>query len=178
MLRWYNCLVNVPFLLLQVDKLPYIRKMCTVQFTFESEYGHTQSFPSDPAVPTQWGWQVSRTAHLALERGATEGDGHDSGTMPTAQTHYTAEREGGVKLKTDLMILRKYRLDDLKDTQAVISAKQGGNQRCSAVILKSHTHHGLFHILSKSGMHSTPWMFINICVLVDILRVHSNLLHV
>ncbi len=70
------------------------------------------------------------------------------------------------------------RLDDLKDTQAVISAKQEGNQRCSAVILKSHTHNGLFQILSKSGMHSTPWMFINICVLVDILWVHSNLLHV
>lgn len=51
--------------------------MCTVQFTFESEYGHTHRFPSDPAVPTQWGWQVSRTAHLALERAATEGDGHD-----------------------------------------------------------------------------------------------------
>lgn len=54
---------------------------------------HAKSFPSDPAVPTQWGWQVSRTAHLALERATTEGDGHGSGTMATVQTHYTAERE-------------------------------------------------------------------------------------
>ncbi len=146
-------------------------------YLWEWVWSHAK-FPIRSCCANTMGLAGLQDTHLALERGATEGDGHDSGTMPTAQTHYTAEREGGVKLKTDLMILRIHRLDDLKDTQAVISAKQGGNQRCSAVILKSHTHNGLFHILSKSGMHSTPWMFINICVLVDILWVHSNLLHV
>lgn len=66
-------------------------------------------------MPTQWGWQVSRTAHLALERATTEGDGHGSGTMATVQTHYTAERERR-RSKTH------NRLKDLEDTQVVISA--------------------------------------------------------
>jgi len=83
--------------------------MCPI-YLCKCVWSHTKSFSSAPAVPAQWGWQVSRTEHLALEKETTEGDGHGSGTMATVQTHYTAERGGGVKLTTDSRILRIRRL--------------------------------------------------------------------
>lgn len=85
------------------------KNFCTlrkcVQFTFAREYGHTQRV-FHQLLLCQHNREVSRTEHLALEKETTEGDGHGSGTMATVQTHYTAERGGGVKLTTDSRILK------------------------------------------------------------------------